>query len=147
MDPASIVDMEWTRFRPQTDTVKSVHPFNFLFFSFFLEGGGGGGGGSYRGDLVNSLISGRYGCNLKFKIIELIARIVILSISCEIALRWKPLGISSNCSILVSVVAWCLMAPNHYLSQCQPRSMSPHGDTRPHWVNHLNDGFITLRQR
>ena len=29
----------------------------------------------------------------------------------------------------------CLVAPSHYLSQCWPRSISPHGITRPQWLN------------
>ena len=33
------------------------------------------------------------------------------------------------------VMAWCHQATSHYLSQCWPRSMSPNGITRPHWVN------------
>ena len=32
-------------------------------------------------------------------------------------------------------MAWCHQAPNHYLSQCWPRSVSPYGITRPQGVN------------
>ena len=32
-------------------------------------------------------------------------------------------------------MAWCHLAPSHYLSQCWPRSMLPYGGTRPQWVN------------
>ena len=32
-------------------------------------------------------------------------------------------------------MAWCRQAASHYLSQCWPRFMSPHGVTRPQWVN------------
>ena len=38
-------------------------------------------------------------------------------------------------STLVHVMAWCLMAPSHYLNQCWPRSISPYGVNRPWWVN------------
>ena len=31
-------------------------------------------------------------------------------------------------------MAWCRQAPNHYLSQCWPTSLSPYGVTRPEWV-------------
>ena len=39
-------------------------------------------------------------------------------------------------STLAQVMAWCLTAPSHYLSQCWPRSISPYGLTRLQWVNH-----------
>ena len=32
-------------------------------------------------------------------------------------------------------MAWCCQASSHYLSQCWPRPMSPHGIVRPQWVN------------
>ena len=38
-------------------------------------------------------------------------------------------------STLVQVMAWCRQATSHYLSQCWPSSMSPHGVTRPQWVD------------
>ena len=31
-------------------------------------------------------------------------------------------------------MAWCRQAASHYLSQCWPRSIPPHGITRPQWV-------------
>ena len=40
--------------------------------------------------MINSLVPGRCGCNLKLVIFKLTARVDILSISCEIALRWMP---------------------------------------------------------
>ena len=55
-------------------------------------------------------------------------------IAYEIALRWMPLDLSDDKSTLVQVRAWCRQATSHYLSQCWPRSMSPNGITRPHWV-------------
>ena len=61
-------------------------------------------------------------------------------ISCKIALRWMPLDLTDDKSTLIQVMAWCLQATSHYLSQCWPRSLSPYGVTRPQWVNdHLND--------
>ena len=36
---------------------------------------------------------------------------------------------------LVEVMAWCRLAPSHYLSQCWPRSMSPYSITKPQRVN------------
>ena len=59
-----------------------------------------------------------------------------MSTSCEIALRWMPqnnidgTGVSLDCgwdlpmyclsckSASIQVMAWCLQAPSHYLSQC-----------------------------
>ena len=38
-------------------------------------------------------------------------------------------------STLVQVMAWYLMAPSHYLSQCWPRSILLYGVIRPQWVN------------
>ena len=35
-------------------------------------------------------------------------------------------------------MAWCHLAPNHYLNQCWPRYSSPHGTTRTQWVNRLH---------
>ena len=35
---------------------------------------------------------------------------------------------------LVQVMAWCRQATSHCLNQCWPKSMSPHGVTRPQWV-------------
>ena len=59
-------------------------------------------------------------------------------ISCKIALRWMPLDLTDDKSILVQVMAWCHQATSHYLSQCWPRSMSPYGATRPQWVKSLH---------
>ena len=58
-------------------------------------------------------------------------------ISCKNALRWLSLDLTDDKSTLVQVMAWCRQATSHYLSQCWPRSMSPHGITRPQWVNTL----------
>ena len=39
---------------------------------------------------------------------------------------------------LVQVMACCLTASSHYLSQCHPRSMLPHGIARPQWVKEVS---------
>ena len=49
--------------------------------------------------------------------------------------------ITDDKSTLVQVMAWCCLAPSHYLNQCWPRSPTPYGVTRPQWV-HIN--FPTL---
>ena len=59
-------------------------------------------------------------------------------IPCEIALIWMSLDFTDDKSTLVQVMAWCRQATSHYLSQCWPRSLSPHGVTRPQWVNSLS---------
>ena len=53
------------------------------------------------------------------------------STSWEIALRSMPRNIVNDKSTLVQVMAWCRQATSHYLNQCWPRSMWPHGITRP----------------
>ena len=52
----------------------------------------------------------------------------------EIALRCMSPDLTDNKSTLVQVMAWCHQASSHYLSQCWPRSMLPHGITRLHCV-------------
>ena len=84
--------------------------------------------------VFNSLAPGRCGCYLKLVIFKLVSRINILSISCEIVLRWTPQDVTDDKSTLVQVMAWCHQATSHYLSQCWPRSVSPYGVTRPQWV-------------
>ena len=78
------------------------------------------------------MVPGRCGCNVKLVIFKLIPRIDALSISCEIALMWMPQDLTDDLSILVQVMAWCRQATSHYLSQCQPKSISPYYITRPH---------------
>ena len=58
-------------------------------------------------------------------------------ISCEIILKWMPLGLTDDESTFVQVMAWCREVTSHYLSQCWPRSVSPYGVTRPQWVQWL----------
>ena len=85
-------------------------------------------------NLINSLAPGRSGCNFKSVIFNLILLIGILRSSNDNALRWMPQDFTDDKSILVQVMAWCRQATSHYLSQCWPRSMSPHGVIRPQWV-------------
>ena len=61
---------------------------------------------------------------------------------------------------MVQAMAWCRQATSHYMSQCLPRSLAPHGVTRPQWVNldianHLlhvvwicpGNGLVPIRQQ
>ena len=70
-------------------------------------------------------------------IVILVLEINNLGNSCEIALGWI-LQNSCDQSIWVQLMAWCRRATSHYLSQCWPRSMSPHDVTRPQWIEVLN---------
>ena len=54
---------------------------------------------------------------------------------CEIALTRMSLDLTDDTSTLVEVMAWCRKATSHYPSQCWPRSLSPHGVTRPQSVS------------
>ena len=83
---------------------------------------------------INSLAPGKFEWNWRKVIFKLISVIDGWGISCKIALRWMPLDLTDDKSILVQVMAWCHQATSHYLSQCWLRSLSPYGVTRPQWV-------------
>ena len=60
----------------------------------------------------------------------------VFRFSNDSAPRWMPWDLTNLKSTLVQVMAWCRQSTSHYyLSQCWPSSMSPHGITRPQWVN------------
>ena len=87
---------------------------------------------------VNSLASGKFKLNFRHVIFKQIVVIDGWGISYEIAaLRWMPLDLTDDKSILVQVMAWCHQATSHYLNQCWPRSLSPSGITRPQWFKLL----------
>ena len=86
----------------------------------------------------NSLAPGRCRCNLQLIIFKLISMINILSISCEITLRWMPQNFTYDQSTLAQVMAWCRQATRHYLSQCWPTS-------RPQWVFFLSIIYLIPR--
>ena len=46
-----------------------------------------------------------------------------------------PQGLTDDKSTLVQVLAWRCQATSHCLHQCWPRSPTPYGVTKPHWVN------------
>ena len=69
----------------------------------------------------------------KAAIFNLVLLIGIFILSNDNALRWMPWDLTDDKSTLVQVMAWCHQATSHYLSQCWPSSMSPHGVTRPQW--------------
>ena len=63
--------------------------------------------------IVNSLSSGRCGCNLKHVI--LILWIDILSDSCKIVIWWMPHSSIDDKSTVIWIMAWCRQAQSHYL--------------------------------
>ena len=96
---------------------------------------------------INSLAPGRPGCQFKTAIFNLVLLIGIFTSSKENALIWMPWDLTDDKSTVVQVMAWCHQATSHYLSQCWPSSMSPHGVTRPQWVNaaFLSDKLALLQ--
>ena len=70
-----------------------------------------------RPQWVNSLAPGGFDYSLKLVNFKLISMINILSIFCEIAIRWMRQHLTDHYSTLVQVMAWCRQATSHYLSQ------------------------------
>ena len=65
-------------------------------------------------------------------ILKLILQICRMGNQCEIALRQMPYNRTNE-----KVMACCLTATSHYLSQCWHKYMSPYGVTRPQHFNRL----------
>ena len=82
--------------------------------------------------LINSLVPSRFPLNFRWLIVKPVFVIDCWGLSCDIALEWMSSDPIDDKSTLVQVMACCLTAPSHYLSQCWPRSISPYGVTRPH---------------
>ena len=61
----------------------------------------------------------------------------IFSALSKIVVMWMPQNSIDDKSTLVQVMAWCLMAPSHYLNQCWPSSLLSYGITKGQWVNPL----------
>ena len=93
--------------------------------------------GNGNRELINSLTPGRFWCDYKNSVCKLVLLIDMLRASLDRALRWMSWDLTDGKSTPVQVMAWCHQATSHNLSQCWPRSMSPSGVTRPHWVNSL----------
>ena len=86
---------------------------------------------------LNSSALGKCGSSFKSVIFKPILWIIIWSDNCEFALRWMPQNTFGDKSTLVQVMAWCLTAPSHYLSQCRSRSMSPYSVISAQPVNSI----------
>ena len=65
----------------------------------------------------------------------------IFKSSYDNVLRWMPQNLTDDKSTLAQVMAWCHQATSHYMNQCWPRSPTPYGVTRPHWVNSMSIGL------
>ena len=92
-------------------------------------------GRSHAGQLgvayINSLSHERCVCNLKLAIFKLMSMINIFGVSFKVNAprpHWWLVNVDSGNGLVPS-------GNSHYLSQCWPRSMSPHGVTTPQWVN------------
>ena len=94
--------------------------------------------------LLNSLAPGRSGCDFKNTIFILVLLADIFRSSHDNALRWMPQYFTGDKSTLVQVMAWCRQATSHYLCQCQPRSLSPYGVTKPQCVNAKDANALEL---
>ena len=91
------------------------------------------------------------GWNLKLVILNLMSRINILSIFCEIALRWMPQALIGDYSTLVQVMALCLMSQHWSRFLCHHMASLSHSelthcdlmvsycivDLGQHWVRKL----------
>ena len=102
-----------------------VKPLSLIWRSVDLEWPGG----------TSLMAPGKLEWNFRHAIIKEISVIDGWVISWEIALIWMSLDSTEDQSTLVQVMAWCLQATSHYLSQCWPRSLLPYSVTRPQWVN------------
>ena len=71
-------------------------------------------------------------------------KIKFMSTSWEIAYTWMLHNTSDDKSTLVQVMAWCHLAPSHYLSQYWPISVSQHGITMPQGVKSCPVTAVTL---
>ena len=78
-----------------------------------------------------SLAPGKSGSDFKNALLKLVLVIGTFRSFYDNISRWMT-GVKSTS---VQVMAWCLTAPSHNLSQCWPRSMSPYGVTRPQCVS------------
>ena len=103
---------------------------------------------------INSLAPGRCGNNFRSVILKHIFRFDIIKRFSGILMRiisyWNcPHETTTepfhDKATLPQVMAWCRQASSHYLSQCSPRSSSPHGVTLGHnelwWKITIADTF------
>ena len=112
---------------PRTDGFPDVCTFHFLCGCGYLS--------LCPQPSTNSLAPGRSGCDFKNVIFNLLLLIGLFKFSWGNALRWMPEKL--NKSTLAQVMACCLTAQSHHLSQGWLSSLSPCGVTRPQWVKNL----------
>ena len=78
--------------------------------------------------------------NSLYKIVAMALIVTLLSSDCH-----RRQNHTNKKSILVQVMAWCRQATSHYLGQCWPSSLSPHGVTRPQWVNRKCQDYAYIK--
>ena len=98
----------------------------------------------FRPQWFNSLALGRCGSDI-VSVFKLNLRIYILSTSCEIGFRIVAKNPIDDESKLAQVMAWCLQAISHHLSQCWPRSMPPFRVIGPQWFMKPSSEFILTK--
>ena len=82
----------------------------------------------FTSPLHNSLVAGRWGCNLKSINFKFNLQNSSLDTECDIALRWMLQNLTNEKSTWVQEMAWCRQATSHCRNQCWPISMSPYHD-------------------
>ena len=75
-----------------------------------------------------------------FKVFKFIIQIVAWALAIKL-----PQTLTNKNSALVHVMASCRQATSHYLSQCQPRSLSSHCITRPNFVNFHSSSSVLMK--
>ena len=84
--------------------------------------------------------------NLKNIIFKPILQNRNMGARCVITLWWMQHKLCNEQSTLVQVMTWCRQATSHYLNQCWPRSMTPHGVAWPQCVNNsIINSFLRYR--
>ena len=75
---------------------------------------------------VNSLAHERCGSNFTRVFSNPFYALISQVLPVNLIFRWVPQNPIDDAPILVQVMAWCRQATSHYMSQCWPRTMSPH---------------------
>ena len=94
---------------------------------------------------INSLAPEKFEWNFRYVIFKWSLVVDGWGIFCEIALILMSLDFTDDQSTLVHIMAWCLQATSHYLSQCWPRSLLPYGVIKPQWANTEFQQFPMVR--
>ena len=97
-------------------------------------------------NLTNCSRAGRCGSNLKVSYtMKVTKKKLSIYMYYEIVLKWTPQNTFDDESTFVQVMAWCLEAPSHYLSQCWLRFTSPYIIISPQWVKQWSSTSIMIK--